>query len=88
MLVIRRRAGESLLIGDNVEIQILELSPTRVKLGIVAPQNVTILRSEIKLTKEQNLAAAGGVTEKGILALIRSLERAGDGRPKSIGEIP
>jgi carbon storage regulator len=88
MLVIRRRAGESLLIGDNVEIQILDVSPTRVKLGIVAPQDVTILRSELKLTKEQNLAAAEGVTEKGILALIRSLKRAGDERPKSIGEIP
>lgn len=88
MLVIRRRAGESILVGDDVEIQILELSPTRVKLGIVAPRNVTILRSELKLTKEQNLAAAGGVTESGILALVRSLSRAGAERPKSIEEIP
>ena len=76
MLVIRRRAGESVLVGDDVEIQILELSPTRVKLGIVAPQNVAVLRSEVKLTKEQNLAAAEGVTEGGILALVRSLSRA------------
>jgi carbon storage regulator len=88
MLVIRRRAGESLLIGEDVEIQILDVSPTRVKLGIVAPKNVTILRSEVRLTKEQNLAAAGGVTESGILGLVRSLSQMGAGRLKSIGEKP
>jgi carbon storage regulator len=88
MLVIRRRAGESILVGDDVEIQILDVSPTRVKLGIVAPQNVTILRSEVKLTKEQNLAAAEGVTESRILALVRSLSRAGAERLKSISEKP
>jgi carbon storage regulator len=88
MLVIRRRAGESLLIGEDVEIQILDVSPTRVKLGIVAPHDVTVLRSELKLTKEENLAAAEGVTERGILALVRSLSRAGAEWPKSIGEKP
>jgi carbon storage regulator len=86
MLVIRRRAGESILIGDDVEIQILELGPTRVKLGIVAPHNVAVLRSEVKLTKEQNLAAAGGVTESGIRGLVRSLSRAGAEQSKAIEE--
>jgi carbon storage regulator len=88
MLVIRRRAGESILIGDDVEIQILEVSPTRVKLGIVAPQNVTVLRNEAKLTKEQNLAAAEGVTENAILALVQSLSRLGAEGPGAIGEKP
>jgi carbon storage regulator len=75
MLVIRRRAGESLLVGDDIEIQILEVGPTRVKLGIVAPQNVKLVRGEVKLTQEQNLAASRGVTESGIFALVRSLSR-------------
>jgi carbon storage regulator len=86
MLVIRRRAGESIQVGDDIEIQILEVGPTRVKLGIVAPQHVTVLRGELKLTKEQNLAAAGGVTESGIRGLLRSLSRPGAEQPKAIEE--
>lgn len=58
MLVIRRREGETLLIGDEVEIEILEVGATQVKLGIRAPKHVTVLRKEIRLTGEQNRAAA------------------------------
>jgi len=58
MLVIRRRAGESILIGSDVEIQIIEITPTRVKLGIVAAAEIPVMRKESKLTREQNLAAS------------------------------
>jgi carbon storage regulator len=58
MLVIRRRAGESVLIGDEVEVRVTEIGPTRVKLCILAPKEVVILRKEVKLTREENVAAA------------------------------
>ncbi|MBI2688808.1 MAG: carbon storage regulator [Acidobacteria bacterium] len=58
MLIIRRRRGESIVIGENIEIEILETSPTQVKLGISAPKEVTVLRSEIRVTREVNLAAS------------------------------
>ncbi|MGA2325870.1 MAG: carbon storage regulator [Bryobacteraceae bacterium] len=57
MLVIRRRAGESVLIGEDVEIQVTEIGPSRVKLCISAPREVTVLRKEVKLTREENVAA-------------------------------
>lgn len=57
MLVIRRRAGESVLIGDEVEIQVTEIGPTRVKLCITAPKEVVVMRKEVKLTREENVAA-------------------------------
>jgi carbon storage regulator len=60
MLVIRRRAGESLLISDNIEIEILELGPTHVKLGIRAPRQIAVWRKEVQVTAEQNRAAALG----------------------------
>ena len=60
MLVIRRRPGESLFIGDNVEIEVLDSTPSQVKLGIRAPRDVTVLRKEIHLTRRQNLASARG----------------------------
>ena len=61
MLVLRRRAGESLVIGDEIEVEILEITPTRVKLGIVAPDTVPIVRKEVQLTREQNVTAAKSI---------------------------
>ena len=58
MLVIRRRPGETVVIGDQIEIEILDATSSQVKLGIRAPKSVTVLRKEIQLTREQNLAAA------------------------------
>ncbi|MEO8024881.1 MAG: carbon storage regulator [Bryobacteraceae bacterium] len=64
MLVIRRRAGESVLVGDSVEIEILDLSGGQVKLGIRAPREVPILRKEVHLTGEQNRRASAGITSE------------------------
>ena len=58
MLVIRRRAGEGFLIGLDIEIEVLEVSPTRVKIGVVAPGALPIVRKEVLLTRQENLAAS------------------------------
>lgn len=57
MLVIRRRARESFVIGGNVEVEILEIAASQVKIGIRAPREVPVLRKEIQLTAEQNRSA-------------------------------
>lgn len=57
MLVIRRRAGEALVIGDDIEILVTEIGPSRVKLCISAPREVPVMRKEVKLTREENVAA-------------------------------
>jgi len=75
MLIIRRKAGESLLIGAEVEIEIIELSPSRVKLGIRAPREVLVLRKEVHLAGEQNLAASRGVSAARLQRLVASLHR-------------
>ncbi len=62
MLVLRRRAGESLLIGDDVEIEVLSITAQGAKIGIRAPKSTVILRKELKITQEQNTAAAHAVT--------------------------
>jgi carbon storage regulator len=59
MLVIRRRPGEAIRIGEDVEIEIIECGPKRVKLGIRAPKEVPVWRAETKAAREQNIAAAG-----------------------------
>ncbi|MGI8745836.1 MAG: carbon storage regulator [Bryobacteraceae bacterium] len=58
MLVLRRRAGEALLIGNDVEIEFLEISAHTVKIGIKAPKEVCVLRKELHITRAQNQAAA------------------------------
>ena len=47
MLVLSRKKGEKLLIGDEVEITVVEIEGDRVKLGINAPKGVKILRAEL-----------------------------------------
>jgi len=58
MLVISRRTGESFLIGDDIEIFILEAGNDRIKIGIEAPKNVRIIRKELKETEKINTEAA------------------------------
>jgi carbon storage regulator len=60
MLVIRRRAGESIQVGDEVELEVLEITPARVTLGVRAPRSVAVLRKEVLLTRRANQAAAAG----------------------------
>ncbi len=47
MLVFRRQPGESFLIGKDVEVRILQVGRGYVKVGIIAPREVEICRSEI-----------------------------------------
>jgi len=54
----RRRAGESILIGGDVEIQILQIGESRVKIGITAPKEVPVAMKEVHLVRQENLAAA------------------------------
>jgi len=47
MLVLTRKRGQSILLGDNIEVTILEINRDSVKIGINAPKNVEILRKEL-----------------------------------------
>ena len=47
MLVLTRKAGQSILVGDSVRITVIELSPGVVRLGFEAPQDVPIYREEV-----------------------------------------
>lgn len=58
MLVITRKKGEALMIGDNIEITVVRLDDGSVKLAIDAPRNVTILRKELyKEVQDENVSA-------------------------------
>ncbi|KAE9534276.1 carbon storage regulator CsrA [Ursidibacter arcticus] len=47
MLILTRKIGESLLIGDDVEITVLSVRGSQVKLGVKAPKEISVHREEI-----------------------------------------
>ena len=47
MLILQRKAGESLVIGEDITIRVVSVDGTRVRLAISAPEDVSILRSEL-----------------------------------------
>jgi carbon storage regulator len=59
MLVMSRRQGETILIGDEIEIVIAHVGRSRVKVGIRAPRHMLVIAREMKLVREENLMAAG-----------------------------
>lgn len=56
MLILTRRIGESLKIGDNVDVTILGVKGNQVRIGINAPKNVAVHREEIytRIKEEQS----------------------------------
>jgi carbon storage regulator len=73
MLVIRRRAGERLLIGEGIEIEVLEVRASGVKLGIKAPERVPVLRAEVRLTRDANVSASLSLESLAIESLLGRL---------------
>jgi carbon storage regulator len=59
MLVLARRLNESIMIGDDIEIVVIEIKGDQIKLGIKAPKKVTVHRKEIyQEIEQQNIASA------------------------------
>ncbi|MGE5606252.1 MAG: carbon storage regulator CsrA [Bacteroidota bacterium] len=59
MLVLTRKLNESIMVGDNVKITIVDVKGDQVKLGITAPREVAVHREEVyrEIQKENQLAA-------------------------------
>ncbi len=76
MLVLTRRPGESIAIGDGIRVTVVEVSGDRVKVGIEAPQDVVILRQELCEAVEAENRAARQVRPEQLGEALRSLSRA------------
>ena len=58
MLILTRKLGESITIGDDIKITFLETKGKQIRIGIEAPQHIAVHREEIyNLIKEQNIQA-------------------------------
>ncbi|GAB1399716.1 carbon storage regulator CsrA [Aminivibrio sp.] len=57
MLVLSRKPGETILIGDDIEISIVEVRGDTVRIGINAPRNITILQELLAEVAKTNIEA-------------------------------
>lgn len=74
MLVFTRRRGETIMIGDGIEVQVLRIGRDGVRLGVVAPPSVPVHRQEVYAQIcEANRTAANPLPD--LVALSRRLQR-------------
>ncbi len=57
MLVLNRKSGERVFVGEDIEVVVLEVQGDRVKLGFIAPRYVPIFRAELQQEPAESLAA-------------------------------
>ncbi|MGI6461263.1 MAG: carbon storage regulator CsrA [Candidatus Hydrogenedentales bacterium] len=63
MLVLTRKEDESIMIGDDIEVKVLDLKESQVKLGIVAPKSVAVHRREVYLAIQSENAQAAAAAQ-------------------------
>lgn len=59
MLVLTRRPNESFFVGDNVNIRVLEVKGSQVKIGIDAPREIQIVRDDVKSSDSRTDTVSG-----------------------------
>jgi carbon storage regulator CsrA len=75
MLILTRKIGESLLIGDSIRITILEIRGKQVRLGVKAPPEISVLREEIGQRLAQENLQAASFSYAQLQELLRALGR-------------
>ena len=95
MLILTRRVGETLMIGDEVTVTVLGVKGNQVRIGINAPKDVAVHREEIyeRIRQEQTGDAAEGIsgieihamTFHGAFALERAVNQNGKSRSHEDG---
>ncbi|NPV42739.1 MAG: carbon storage regulator CsrA [Firmicutes bacterium] len=75
MLVLSRKPGQSIIIGDNIKITLIEIQGEQVKLGIEAPKSIVVYRMEVyeEIAKQNRLSLeTAGADITGILEFLEN----------------
>lgn len=71
MLVLQRKIGQSIFVGEDIKITIQDISSDKVKISIEAPKNIMIVREELKLATMSNVEALSSSTDS--IALLKKI---------------
>ncbi|WP_372629512.1 carbon storage regulator CsrA [Cohnella sp.] len=80
MLVLKRKVGEKVMVGDSIELQVLAVEGDNVKLGFVAPRHIQILRKELyEGLMQENLQAGqrNSLPDAQAIGLLKSFNKLG-----------
>lgn len=78
MLVITRKIGESVIIDGNIEIRILDAHGDKVRVGITAPKEMQVMRSELLDTQNSNREAVTSANMVSLDSLLNAIKNVGD----------
>lgn len=78
MLVLSRRAGESVVLGDDITVTVLEVRGDVVRIGIDAPRSVKVHRAELLAELEESNRQAASPSEEIVAQLSEALHRDRD----------
>ena len=75
MLVLTRKANQSIVIGDDIEVSVLAVVGDKVRIGIEAPRSVPVYRKEVWLEIQRDGARGDAVSADDRAAVDRELEK-------------
>jgi len=78
MLVLTRKSNQSIMIGDDIEVSVLSVMGEKVRIGIQAPQDVPVFRTEIYLEIQRQRAAEEVPAEETREQVEHALRKLGD----------
>ncbi len=73
MLVLTRKSNQSIMIGDDIEVSVLAIMGEKVRIGITAPREVPVFRTEVYLEIQQERGAAGEAAPEQVETALREL---------------
>ncbi len=76
MLILSRKKDESIIIGENIEISVVDIKGDQVKIGIKAPRDIKVYRQEVfTAIQRENLAASKTGTELPAIDLLQKKKK-------------
>jgi carbon storage regulator len=82
LLILTRKLGESITIGDSIKVSVLGIRGRQVRLGIDAPNDVVVHREEIYVKIQEENRKAAGSNKSDLLGMVKFLKGKISGEPK------